>query len=135
MTERYFTLHRVSYLEMETFGVFMDGMLPFAVTLERPWLNNQKSISCIPAGFYTCRRVASPKFGNTFEVTNVPGRSGILFHKGNLSDDTHGCIILGEYFDPLGERNAVLSSGKAFSEFLKRTVNINEFELYIKGEF
>ncbi|GAG23245.1 unnamed protein product, partial [marine sediment metagenome] len=59
----------------------------------------------------------SLKFGDTFEVTGVMDRSHILFHKGNIAEDTHGCIIVGELFDLLGEEHAVLSSGKAFKEF------------------
>jgi hypothetical protein len=46
-------------------------------------------------------------------------------------DDSHGCIILGEQFEPLNGRNAVLSSGKAFNEFIERTKDINEFKLSI----
>ena len=119
-----------------TFGVLMDesadGLVPFCVTLERPWLNNQRSISCIPAGSYICRRVKSPKFGDTFEVTSVPGRSEILLHKGNLLADTHGCIILGEKFDPLKGEDAVLSSGEAFDEFMGKMVGLDEFHFTVK---
>ena len=128
-------LHRIAHTIKETFGVLLDGNIPFCVTLERAWKQNQKNISCIPRGFYLCKRVASPKFGNTFEIKDVPGRSLILFHKGNISDDTHGCIIVGEYFDTQNEINSVKSSGIAFQEFLQRTKDINSFFLMIKGDF
>lgn len=95
----------------------MDDDLPFCVTLERPWRDNRRNVSCIPSGTYVCKRIISPKFGETFEVTDVVDRSHILFHKGNLAEDTHGCIIVGELFDPLEGEHAVLSSGKAFREF------------------
>jgi len=114
-----------------TFGVLLDEGTPFCLTLERRWLENKVGESCIPLGRYTCRRVDSPKFGDTFEVTHVPGRTAILIHKGNLMEDTHGCIILGEQYEPLGDETAVLSSGKAFSEFLARMAGENEFELRI----
>ena len=81
-----------------TFGVLrLDGKV-FCVTLELPDLDNEANISCIPAGAYTCRRVDSPAFGRTFEISDVPGRSHILFHAGNVADDTQGCVLLGRYF-------------------------------------
>lgn len=101
------------------------------MTLELPWEDNLPNVSCIPTGAYNCRKVISPKFGKTFEVTNVPDRSHILFHKGNIADDTHGCIIVGELFDPLNGESAVLSSGKAFKEFLLRLKNQDTFLLTI----
>lgn len=127
-----FWLWRFPSIQDGTFGVMLDDNLPFCVTIEREWLNNGKSVSCIPDGNYTCRRVDSPKFGNTFKVTNVLKRSEILFHKGNIKDDSHGCIILGEQYEPVMGKNGVISSGKAFEEFLKRTQEINEFLFHVK---
>ncbi len=115
-----------------TFGVILDGDIPFCVTIERPWLNNQKEVSCYPDGDYTCKRVESPKFGDTFEITNIPNRTLCLFHKGNIMDDTHGCTVLGEQFEPVMGKNGVVSSGKAFEEFLQRTQGINEFLLRVR---
>lgn len=126
-----FKLTRVAHTEEGTFGVLLEEGTPFCLSIERPWLDNQKNISCIPTGMYICRRVKSPKFGITFEVCDVKGRSNILFHKGNIIDDTHGCIVLGEMFEPLGTRLAVLSSGKAMLEFLGRTASFNEFALEV----
>ena len=118
-----------------TFGVLIDEDIPFAVTVERRWLNNKKwdgkEGSCIPPGVYVCKRITSPKFGNTFQVTAVPGRSEILFHKGNVQDDSHGCIIIGEQFEPLNGKTAVIASGKGFGEFLQRLSGINEFNLCV----
>lgn len=125
------TLVRVAETPFGTFGVLMDGGLPFCLTVERPWKNNVRNVSCIPEGEYVCRAVKSPKFGNTFEVCGVPGRSAILFHKGNLMEDSHGCIILGERFDLLADVPAVLSSGDAMKEFLMRTATVDEFDLKV----
>jgi len=70
--------------KLGTFGTIQEeNQPPFALTLEREWHLNERNISCIPAGNYQCKRVQSPKFGNTFEVKDVPHRSHILFHKGN----------------------------------------------------
>jgi hypothetical protein len=128
-----FKLLRISLTTNATFGVLLEEDIPFCVTLERPWLGNIKSISCIPDGLYNCKRVQSPKFGDTFEIENVLNRTHILFHKGNLSDDTHGCVLVGEQFEPFRGENAVLASGEAFAEFKKRTEGIDSFLLQIKS--
>ena len=128
-----FKLIRISHTTNATFGVLLEDDIPFCVTLELPWFGNIKSISCIPEGFYICERVNSPKFGDTFEIVDVEARLHILFHKGNLSQDTHGCVLVGEQFEPLAGENAVLASGKAFAEFKKRTEDIHGFLLQIES--
>jgi hypothetical protein len=65
------------------------------VSLELPFLNNQKSISCIPKGIYNCKPRTSQKFSKHFIIENVPNRNTILIHVGNYPKDTTGCILLG----------------------------------------
>lgn len=114
-----------------TFGVILFNEIPFALTLERQWLNNQRGISCVPAGNYICKRVNSPKFGNTFEITNVPNRTSILLHKGNLDDDSHGCVLIGEQFEPVNGSPGIQASTHGYNEFMSITKDINEFDLEI----
>ena len=115
-----------------TFGVLrLDGKV-FCVTLELPDLDNEANISCIPAGAYTCRRVDSPAFGRTFEISDVPGRSHILFHAGNVADDTQGCVLLGRYFGLLGQSRGVLQSRLTFRDFLERCSEVESFQFYIE---
>ena len=114
-----------------TFGVLLDDRIPLCLTLERIWMSNERGVSCIPDGAYVCKRVISPKFGETFEVMDVPGRTDILFHRGNLSDDSHGCIILGEEYGLLGNQRGVLSSHRAFAEFMRRMEGQDSFDLDI----
>lgn len=128
-------LIRVAQNLTATYGVLCQGTVPFAVTLERPWRDNRRSESCIPAGIYECRRVVSPKFGETFEITNVPARSHILFHKGNLEDDTHGCVIVGEAFNPVLGRPGITESGHGFAEFLSLLRMVDRFALSIVDAF
>jgi len=128
-----FKLIRVVENEHGTYGVLIDEDTPICLTLERPWKNNKRNISCIPTEIYMCRRVNSPRFGNTFKVLNVPKRTHILFHKGNIAEGTHGCIIVGELFDPLGGEHAVLSSGKAFKEFKAILDGEHQFTLVISS--
>lgn len=127
-----FSLKRIAKNVDGTFGTLIDEDVPFCLTVERPWINNQTGISCIPDGTYICKRVNTPKHGNTFEVTNVLGRTAILFHKGNIDNDSHGCIVVGEQYGYLGDKVAVLASGPAFDEFLKRLQGIDVFELDIR---
>ena len=66
---------------------------------------------CIPTGSYPVVIRQSPKFQRLMPlVTNVPNRSGILFHSGNTFRDTLGCILVG-YNDAVG---TLLNSRRAF---------------------
>ncbi len=130
---KYFKLVRVAYIEDGTFGVLLDEETPFCLTLEREWKENRRGESCIPTAIYSCSRLISPKFGNTFEICNVPNRSHILFHKGNIEDDSHGCVILGEEYGKYKNKIAILSSGRAFSEFWNRLKGLWNFELEVKN--
>ena len=129
--DKYFTIIRSPSMEDGTFGMMLDMTTPFCLTLELEWKQNQSNESCIPDGDYTCRRINSPKFGNTFEICNVSNRSHILFHKANIESDLLGCIGLGEEFGILNNKTAILASGRAFAEFIERTKDIDEFKLSI----
>lgn len=107
-------------------------------TLELPWLNNEKQISCIPIGKYVCKKKHHTRFGESvFEVVNVPNRDGIYFHIGNTVKDTHGCILLGSNYRDDEERLFIecrlVRSGEAFKEFMRILQNDDEFELDIFG--
>ena len=125
------TLKRVSTNFDGTYGVLIDDTVPFAVTLEKPWKDNERQVSCIPARTYTCQRTISPRFGETFEMMNVPGRTSILFHKGNVEDDTSGCILVAEQFERLGSKTAILKSAKGFEELVTRLLGIENFILTV----
>ena len=128
-------INRVATGNDGTFGTIKFKNKPFALTLEREWLNNASNISCIPAGTYKCKRVQSPKFGGTFEVTNVPGRSHILFHKGNIDDDSHGCILVGEQFGDVKGSAGILSSREGYNEMMGIMMNEVGFSLIIVDSF
>lgn len=121
-------LERRAYLPHCTIGVLTYGAKTF-VTMERPWRGNEPFESCIPEGKYTCKRVMSPKFGDTWEVTAVPRREAILFHAGNKSSDVQGCIALGTMLSE--QEYAVLYSKKAIEEFLCDTKHLPEIELCV----
>ena len=125
------TLVTVGQSTRGTFGVLRVGQVPFALTLEKPWSDNQQNISCIPMGVYRCVRVQSPRFGKTFEVTQVPGRTHILFHRGNYLEDTEGCILVAEEFSGTYEKPMIVSSHRGFMEMMKLLQDDSEFELEI----
>lgn len=115
-------------------------------TAEEEWLDNAPNVSCIPAGTYLCRRTLFHKHGyETFEVTNVPGRSHILIHPGNTEEHTEGCILLGRRFGTatvidednrphMRDKWAVQESKKAFDDFMERLSAANTFELEVRWQ-
>ena len=119
-----------------TFGVLKINKEVFCVTLELPDRLNRSNQSLIPAQQYTCKKVNSRTHGVTFEVMNVPGRTGILFHPGNSVKDTEGCILLGGCFGKFnhGDR-VILNSGKTFKKFMKKLGSYDELHLTIKEEY
>lgn len=141
MTLPQLTIKRVSTNNDGTYGVIIQNTTPFALTLEESWKENKRDISCIPAGEYICKRVNSPRFGDTFGIVNVEGRSNILFHWGNTEKDTKGCILVGEEFGYLKTLDddtkkielqpAVLSSRKGFHEFMQKLDKYDGFMLKI----
>lgn len=100
-----------------TIGLIKIDKEVFCFSLEPPDRLNEKSRSSIPAKQYTCHPFESQKFGKTFEVTDVPGRSAILFHAGNTVNHTEGCILVGESVGKLKGDRAVLNSGTTFKRF------------------
>lgn len=84
-------------------------------TLELPWLDNKRSISCIPEGTYEVTKQPPipqddpnteedesggrhPRPYSHFRFTKVPGRSGILIHRGTDIAHSQGCILVGSRF-------------------------------------
>lgn len=128
-------LVRVKERHDATLGVLCFDEYPRLVTLEKPWLSNQPEISCIPLGRYNVTRIVSPKFGETFEVERVTGRSHILFHKGNIAHDTSGCILVGMEFGVTMGASMITESRDAFEWFLRHLSGTDEAELIIKAAY
>ena len=62
-------------------------------TIELPWRDIQRRISCIPEGKYILKKGYSSKFKWHIEIANVPNRGGILFHPANNAQmELNGCI-------------------------------------------
>jgi hypothetical protein len=118
-----------------TFGVLRLDKQVFCMTLEPQDLLNKPNESSIPAQQYLCERWRSPKYGRTWIVKDVPGRTGILIHPGNLAEDTEGCILLGESVGKLRGTRAVKNSGKTFNNFMIATADEEVLHLTIKEAY
>ena len=79
-----FTMGYLRYMDMMCF------------TLELPWKDNQRNISCIPAGTYYAKWRTSPTNGQVIELLDVPNRDFIQIHAGNYTSQIQGCILVGD---------------------------------------
>lgn len=82
-----------TYLKDRTNGVLLTPAGLKLTTLERPYLDNQRNISCIPEGTYEVRRDRTGRF-TWFAVQNVPNRTAIEFHEGTKPEHSEGCILM-----------------------------------------
>ena len=81
-------------------------------TIELPWKNNKRTISCIPEGVYQIEPRFSKRFQHHLILKNVKGRSFILFHPANDAiRDLQGCIAPVTHLSGIGRgvysRNAM----------------------------
>lgn len=129
------TLNRLFYTPDCTRGVLSCGDDIISLTLEDPFKSNKPNISCIPKGMYKCVRYSSTKYPDTWQVMDVPFRDYILFHVGNDSSDTRGCILPGTQFGKLHGKDAVLHSRDAFKHLMSYTNGMGFFYLKIIGDF
>lgn len=124
-------------------GTFGEVTLPNGLVLytgELPWRDNRPRVSCVPEGVYECQWILSPRFGRTFQILDVPGRSHVLIHSGNWCGDTSngykshvlGCVILGKLSGTLHGQNAVLISRPAITA-LHAAMGEDNFTLEVRN--
>lgn len=123
-------LTRFAYTDMGVFGrITVDGVDLY--TVERPWLGNAASISCIPNGTYKCKpRWYSGGGYDAVEVLDVPNRTHILMHIGNTMFDSAGCILINSKLGWVNGMWAGQGSKNAFSLFME--FYNKEFDLKIE---
>jgi len=127
---------RDTFSEKSTLGkLFINGEL-FCDTLELPYVNNERSISCIPAGRYkvrlrTARESATRDYLHLL-VQDVPDRDWILFHRGNTTKDTRGCVLVGQS----RKQDRVNNSRLAMDLIVKEILNLGgeNINLIIKNK-
>ena len=127
---------RDTFTEESTLGkLFLNGEF-FCETLENPWKNNVRNISCIPDGVYDVRlrlpRESASRDYLHLLVKEVPNRDYILFHRGNTSADTSGCILVGQ----TREQDRVNNSRLAMDLVIKEILNlgVENINLIIKNK-
>ena len=81
------------YDKLGTNGTLYKGDDIICHTIELPWKENQKMISCIPEGRYEMVKRYNDKFKWHFILMNVPNRAFILIHPANDAlKELKGCI-------------------------------------------
>jgi len=78
----------------ETLG-FIKLFTRTIFTLELPWKDNIKFVSCIPAGKYDIKFYSGTKHKSCLKILKVPNRTDILVHSGNYYTNTEGCMLVG----------------------------------------
>ncbi len=73
----------------------------FCKTLELPWRENMRKISCVPVRRYDVFKRLSDKNGRCLELENVPNRSHIQIHVLNTYKQTEGCIGVGQRYSDI----------------------------------
>tara|TARA_B110000467_G_C18090675_1_gene351698 strand:- start:225 stop:629 length:405 start_codon:yes stop_codon:yes gene_type:complete len=129
-------LIRNTFSEKSTIGeLFLNGER-ICDTLENPWQDNQRNVSCIPEGVYpvrlrTARESATRDYLHLL-VQEVPNRDFILVHRGNFPSQTQGCLLVG-----LGtEQDVVHNSVLAMDLLIKEILNLGgeNINLIIKNK-
>jgi hypothetical protein len=103
--------------EVRTLGALFDGEERICETLELPWRNNERGVSCIKEGTYECKLLFSQsRKMRLYWLQRVPGREAVQIHIGNFPKDIRGCILVGEERG----KDQVVHSKRAFEKFMER---------------
>lgn len=128
-----YILERV-YLPTRVLGsIYGPDGKPICKTLELPWKENKRAISCIPEGTYRVIK-QEPKPDRPysyFRLPEVPGRSGILIHRGTNPSHSKGCILVASRFTNVESMEPVLSESAIKLTWMIKNLP-DEFELIIR---
>ena len=132
-------LDRYSHEERQTIGKLYlldinENVIANWDSLELPWRNNQRRISCIPEGSYKAKKHTSPRFGKSLWLQDVPNRSEILIHRGNFYTDILGCILIGKDLADINNDGVmdVTQSVKAINELMSYLKDLDAIMIEIK---
>ena len=118
------TINTTSYAH-GTFGTLQAGDFS-CCTVERPWLQNARGRSCVPAGEYKLKlrnsgvvsRTSRGRHTQGWELTDVPNRTYIMVHIANVVSEVQGCIAVGHRFGVVNNKWAVMNSRSAFDRLM-----------------
>ena len=122
-------LIRLNKNDKQTLGRFFifDGLdiIFECCTLELPWNENKRNISCIPTGEYKVTIRESEKYGLHYQVENVMMRDYILIHPANYYKQLRGCIAVGKTFYDINKdgHKDITYSRKTMSKMLDHAPN------------
>jgi hypothetical protein len=131
--------------DKQTLGIWttVNGKEIFVCrTLELSWKDNQNDISCIPTGEYVCRWTLSPRLSQlkgkdvyTYEILDVPNRTGVRIHSANYFYQLKGCVALGDAHKDLNADNEldIIHSGNTVDAFNK-IMDKKDFKLMVIEE-
>lgn len=112
---------------------------PFAVTVEHTYSNGPRgTLVCkIAPGEYRCIRSKYFASKDDYDCWQIIGgditlERVIKIHKGNLEGDSKGCLLVGEQFGDLNGKPGILQSGAGFDELMRKTKEVDEFELVVQ---
>lgn len=95
-------LYRAYYKEGTNGTLFCSDTF-LCHTIELPWKNNKRNLSCIPEGSYEIVTRYSKRFQNHLLVKGVKNRRLILFHPANNAlKELEGCIAPVTYLSNIG---------------------------------
>lgn len=115
-----------------------DAQRDVCVTLEHSYFLDAQWKPKLPAGEYVCQRSNHYLHGmvapfETFEVLNVPGHTGILFHWGNYNHDSDGCILLGHSITQWEDGDRMITySRESFNRFMHLQDGVDSFTLVVR---
>ena len=123
---------RDTFTDKSTLGkLYFDGEF-YGHTLELPWKDNEKRVSCIPKGVYEVKKRHTEESKYKYEhlhILDVENRELILMHVGNYPKNSKGCILLGN----TRALNFVGESRKAFYKLMYDLGSFEKIELIIKN--
>jgi len=125
-------LTRYGSTPMGTFGqIVVNGFKTY--TVERPWMDNKRCISCIPGNRTYQMSLGTYNRGGypAWELLDVPDRDYIKIHRANHSDQLKGCIALGLRLGYVEGRWAVTSSHSAYTGFMAAMGNVTQAQIII----
>jgi hypothetical protein len=116
-----------TYFPEGTQGVLEWNGTLICYTIELPWLENQRRISCIHEGEYFLQKRFSPKLKWHFLLMDVPGRDLILIHPANDAKlELLGCIAPVTVHTGIGKGSASRKALARLKAFTKKAFERNE---------
>ena len=128
-------LQRIATSKNTTVGLLSIGDFS-CVTLERSWKNNERNVSCIPAGTYDLKKdkyYGGKKPYDNYTLLNVPGRTHVDIHIGNYYYDSLACILPATtiHLDQKNQDFVVWNSRKAFNKLMLALEDKNNLKIQI----